>query len=204
MTLVSTAGQSSGTSPAQARKLAQQILAERRFQPPRQPRPFRRPLTWLGRQLTDVFGPLIRPIVRQHTLFGVLAILAFIAFVAYLVTLGRKRVRLDADRRLLDAPSHTDPAELDAAADRARAAGHHDLALRLRFKAGLMRLERAGRIGPSDGRTNGDVRRQLQSDTFTELADRFDEVVYGGDAASAADDDRARDGWRSILAGSDR
>ena len=187
--------------PDAARELARRILAERRFQPRRSPQPLRRPITWVGQKINDITDPLVRPL-RQHSWLLVLIAVAGLAlFVVFTLRVGRGRIQAAVDRRLLHGDTAVDPDELDAAADRAAASGDHELALRLRFKAGLVRLERAGRIGPSSGRTNGDVRRQLESESFTALADRFDEVVYGGDDATAGDDRDARDGWRHVLSG---
>ena len=188
-------------SPGNARQLARRILAQRRFQPEKSPQPLRRPITWIGEKLNDIVGPLFRPFLRMGWLVAVVAVIALVAVVAFATYVGRGRIQSHQDRRLLEAGPEVDPATLDAAANRAVTAGDHELALRLRFKAGLIRLERAGRIAPSLGRTNGDVRRQLSSQSFESLADRFDEVIYGGDPATEADDERTRTGWRDVLSG---
>ena len=188
-------------SPEYARQSARRILAQRRFQPEKSPQPLRRPITWIGEKLNDIFGPLFRPFLRMGWLVAVVAVIALVVVVAFATYVGRGRIQSHQDRRLLEAGPEVDPATLDAAANRAVTAGDHELALRLRFKAGLIRLERAGRIAPSLGRTNGDVRRQLSSQSFESLADRFDEVIYGGDPATEADDERTRTGWRDVLSG---
>ncbi len=188
-------------SPDAARQLARRILAQRRFQPEKSPQPLRRPITWIGQKINDLTSPLFRVLGRSGWILVVVSVVALVMVVAFATYVGRGRIQSHQDRRLLEAGPEVDPATLDAAANRAVTAGDHELALRLRFKAGLIRLERAGRIAPSLGRTNGDVRRQLSSESFESLADRFDEVIYGGEPATEADDERTRTGWRDVLSG---
>ena len=188
-------------SPDAARQLARRILAQRRFQPEKSPQPLRRPITWIGQKINDLTSPLFRVLGRSGWILVVVSVVALVMVVAFATYVGRGRIQSHQDRRLLEAGPEVDPATLDAAANRAVTAGDHELALRLRFKAGLIRLERAGRIAPSLGRTNGDVRRQLSSESFESLADRFDEVIYGGEPATEADDERTRTEWRDVLSG---
>lgn len=194
-------GMQTTQSPDAARQLARRILAQRRFQPEKSPQPLRRPITWLGQKINDLTSPLFGLFARSRWILALLTVAALVAVVAFATYVGRGRIQSHQDRRLLEAGPDVDPASLDAAANRAVIGGDHELALRLRFKAGLIRLERAGRIAPSLGRTNGDVRRQLSSESFESLADRFDEVIYGGESATEADDERTRTGWRDVLSG---
>ncbi len=73
-----------------------------------------------------------------------------------------------------------DPDELERAADAAERAGRLDDAVRLRFRAGLLRLGSRGAIRYRPSVTTGEVRRVLGSDTFDELARTFEAVAYGG------------------------
>jgi hypothetical protein len=48
--------------------------------------------------------------------------------------------------------------------------------------------------------STGEVARTLRSPAFDRAAARFDEVVYGGRPAAAADVDAARSAWDAVLA----
>ena len=77
-----------------------------------------------------------------------------------------------------------DPRALDRRADAAEAAGDLEAALRLRFRAGLLRLDARGAIEFRPSISTYEVRRTLHSDDFDALAATFDDVVYGGRAAA--------------------
>jgi hypothetical protein len=92
-----------------------------------------------------------------------------------------------------------DPAELERRADAAERAGDTEAALRLRFEAGLVRLDRAGAIVLRDSTTSGAVLRTLGPSSFDELASRHDDVVYGGRPAGSDDLESARALWPRVL-----
>jgi hypothetical protein len=94
-----------------------------------------------------------------------------------------------------------DPAELERAADAAERAGQLDVAVRLRFRAGLLRLGNRGAIRYRPSVTTNEVRRVLGSETFDELARTFDAVAYGGRDAGPPDVDAARREWPRVVAG---
>jgi len=71
--------------------------------------------------------------------------------------------------------------------------------VRLRFRAGLLRLARLRAISDDVSTTSGQVSRQLHSPSFDELAGTFDEVVYGGRAADQDDAVAARGRWDDVL-----
>jgi hypothetical protein len=91
-------------------------------------------------------------------------------------------------------PARDDPRAIERRAEEAEAAGDHALAVRLRFRAGLLRLG----IRPSQ--PSGEVARTLRSEDFDALARTFDEVIYGGRAARAADSEEARRRWPAVVA----
>jgi hypothetical protein len=97
-----------------------------------------------------------------------------------------------------------DPAELERLADDAEREGRLDHALRLRFRAGLLRLGERGAIRYRPSLTTGEVRRALGSDTFDELARTFEGVAYGGRDASPPDLERARQSWPDVVAAATR
>ena len=92
-----------------------------------------------------------------------------------------------------------DPAVLDAAADAAEAAGDLAAAVRLRYEAGLVRLVRADRIELRPETTASGAAGQVDLPVMYELTADFEQVVYGGRAAVAADVDRARAGWADVV-----
>ena len=70
-----------------------------------------------------------------------------------------------------------DPRELERVADDAERAGDYALALRLRFQAGVMRLQMNGRIRRGRTTTTRAIGRQLRLREFDDLGRTFDAVV---------------------------
>jgi hypothetical protein len=93
-----------------------------------------------------------------------------------------------------------DPGKLERRADEAERRGELEQALRLRFRAGLLRLQRADAIPARDSLTSGEVARRLRSADFDRLAGVFDEVVYGGRRPERADLESSRASWARVLA----
>jgi hypothetical protein len=92
-----------------------------------------------------------------------------------------------------------DPRKLEAEANDAERRGDHELAIRLRFRAGLLRLGLAKVIPFRPSLTTGELRRLLTSPEFDRLGSDFDEIVYGGRRAGAEDAAAARAGWDQVL-----
>ena len=181
------------------------ILAERRFHGTGPPRPFRRALTWLG----DRLEPLARPIRwlaawipgGGNVLWTLLALAVVAAAAAVAVWLGRQRGGAVFERqRRAERERGIDPRTLDRYADEAEARGELESALRLRFRAGLVRLAQVRAIPEPETLTSRQLIALLHSEQFDRLAHTLDEVVYGGRAASSADLDAARSGWPQVLA----
>ncbi len=190
--------------PDAARREARKILSDRRFHPGRAPKPFRGPLEWIGDRLRGIFNWLgdVFSHVPLPLLF--LAVAALVALVAWRIALAvsrrrvtRAKTRGDASRRQFD--DREDPDALDRAADAAERAGDLDTALRLRFRAGLLRLGSRGAITYRPSVTTGEVRRTLGSDTFDDLAETFENVAYGGQHADAPAVEHARREWPRVL-----
>ncbi len=92
-----------------------------------------------------------------------------------------------------------DPADLERQAVEAEAAGDLERALRLRFQAGLIRLHLLGVLeAPVDG-PNGQLAGTLGSEEFDDLAQTFDEVVYGRREPVVDDVVAARREWPKVL-----
>jgi hypothetical protein len=92
-----------------------------------------------------------------------------------------------------------DPDALERAADEAERDGDLARAVRLRFRAGLLRLGDRGAITYRPSVTTGEVRRTLGSARFDELAGTFEAVTYGGRPADRPDVDSARREWPRVL-----
>ena len=192
--------------PDSARRMAEEILADRRFHPRRAPRPFAGFFRRVGELVVD---PVIRFFERigDH-LPGVgsgpwLALAAVVVVIAVVLTVrlsaGRGRQLLAGGRRVATGDDGLDPAELERRAEEAEHRGDLDTALRLRFRAGLGRLDDAGLVRLRPGLTNAAVSRALRSPGFDELAGDFDEVAYGGRPATETDVATARSTWPTVV-----
>jgi hypothetical protein len=91
------------------------------------------------------------------------------------------------------------PEELERAAADAESAGDLSLAVRLRFRAGLLALERQGMISLRASLTTAAIERRLDSREFARVAETFEEVAYGGRIPDRDDLEAQRAGWRRVL-----
>lgn len=189
----------------QARRQAQEVLDGRRFKPARVPRPFAGILRTLGGWLEPVGEPLGR-LWRQvvDTVAGRLALVGLVFGVAALMSvrlIGRRSPgNVHRSRPFGVDGDSLDPDELERQAAAAERAGDLDHAVRLRFVAGVLRLDQAGVIAYRSSLTTGQLRERLHSASFAELAAAFDEIAYGGRAAGEADVRAATDVWPRVLA----
>ncbi|HVF53151.1 MAG TPA: DUF4129 domain-containing protein [Actinomycetota bacterium] len=197
-------GAGDATDASGARRKASELLAHRKYHPPDVPRPLRGALERMGEALEPIgrwFGRLAGALPGgEPTLWIALAII-----ILALVSLITIRAIRKSEKDKVRATGRADEEEalslkdLEAAATAAEKAGDWTRALRLRFRAGLVRLARARVIPSSDVSTNGAIARELKLTTFSELAHRFDEVYYGGARASSEDVRAARRGWKDLL-----
>ena len=183
--------------PARAQDDARAILSERRFLEPDVPRPFRRPLAWLGARI----DALADRVPGGPPVFWVLlgaVVVALAALVAARV--GRRRAAQAVERgRAETARGEVDVRRLEEEAAEAERSGDLERAVRLLFRAGLLRLARARAIVLRDSLTTGQVRRELRSPDFDGVARVFDEVAYGRRPPEPADVEASRAGWRRVL-----
>jgi hypothetical protein len=200
--------QPAGAGPVpNARGQAEKILSERRFQDDATPRPLRRPLEWLsapvrraGKALDRLVTWLASPLPGgESTFWAIVALLVCAAAAVLAVRISRGRVGATREGVRRRRAPRLDPGRLEREADEAEGHGDFELALRLRFRAGLIRLGLAEAIPLRDSLTSGEVRRRLQQDEFDLLATTFDEVVYGGRSPQRSDVERARAGWPRVL-----
>jgi hypothetical protein len=148
----------------------------------------------------DWIGRVLRPVPGWVWLTLAIAVVAAIA--ARIVVVSRRRRVTGTGRgrshTLADAEAE-DPGALERDADDAERRGDLERAIRLRFRAGLLRLGDRGAITYRPSVTTGEVRRVLGSETFDELAGTFEGIAYGGRAAGPPDIDAARRQWPRVL-----
>lgn len=184
---------------ATARRQAAHILAERRFHRHEVPRPFRGLLDALSR----IFEPVVRALgdLFGQPLIGWPLTAAIVLAALFLVA---QRVRGRTWEGLHGggerAPRPVDPARLEREADEAERRGDLERAIRLRFRAGLLRLDRARAIELEASTTSGAVSRRLRSRDFDDVAGSFDAVVYGRRPPRGEDVELSRAGWTRVLA----
>ncbi|MBW3594886.1 MAG: DUF4129 domain-containing protein [Actinobacteria bacterium] len=201
--------------PGAERAEARDILSQDRYRPDDIPRPFRGVLEWIAARLepvanvidgiygwiTDVFSFLVRRTPGgAATIWTIIGFVVVAAVAALTKTVVERRGAARAQRAAAgDLIRSDDPRELERRAAAARARGEHDLAVRLLFRAGLLRLARARVIPPRDSLTTGQIRRLLRSPEFDRIGTSFDEIAYGRRPATDADSRAARDAWSELL-----
>ena len=176
---------------------AREVVSERRFHETEVPGPFTGVIRWLRDRLLDLGivlpgGPPVVWIVLAAIL------VAAVWFVARRLLTSRVQASV-AQQRALAVARDEDPRALDRRADAAEAAGDLELALRLRFRAGLLRLDRHGAIEFRPSISTIEVRRTLHSEDFDALAATFDDVVYGGRPPAIDDLEAARERWPNVI-----
>ncbi len=91
-----------------------------------------------------------------------------------------------------------DPRRLEAEADAAEASGDLELAVRLRFRAGLLRLERQGLLAGRDVLTAAEIADRLQSPSFRKLAADLEEILYAEAPAQSSHARSSRELWPQV------
>jgi hypothetical protein len=186
-------------TPAEARREAHRILGERRFHGSSVPQPLHGFLHRLGERLAFVgrwWHALARAVGGQDVLWWIVGGIVVALAVFFATRLAKRRTRADRDARALaKAERSMDPRELEKLADEAERRGDLEIALRLRFRAGLARLALADRLPARPSLRTYEARRILGSPRFDRLARDFDEIVYGRRAARPADVKIAREEW---------
>jgi hypothetical protein len=190
-------------TPSQARDQARRILAERRFHGTKLPRPLHGALDWLSRHLHFLgraWHSLSVGVGGQDVLWSIVGAACVAVAVTVALRLARRRVRLEASLASGGARERAeDPGELERLAAEAERRGDLEIALRLRFRAGLLRLGRAHVLPLRPSLRTAEARRAVRSPRFDRLARDFDEVVYGRRDVRADDLAAARDEWPRVL-----
>jgi hypothetical protein len=187
--------------PEVAREQAREILSDARYESGDSvPRPLRGPLEWLGDRLRPVWEWLADVAAAVPWPVWVALAVAIVAAVVWAIARANERRRLAAGRQeAATARDRPDPVALEAEADRAEHAGDFARAVRLRFRAGLLRLDMQGTTDASTSTTNTAVRATLDSAIFDTLSGSFEEIAYRERDATDDDTARARDDWPRVL-----
>ncbi len=161
----------------------------------------------LGRPLRWIFHHVLVHIGHGFTFaFGgawpvALGVLALGVGVLVATLLIRRRGRISAQRGT--GPSAgglgEDAGALERRADEAELSGDHEAAVRLRFRAGLLRLKTSGVIAEYTSQTRHQLSVRIDSPTFDALARRHEMIVYGREPATSFDATTARDSWPHVL-----
>lgn len=148
----------------------------------------------LGRAVRELLDLLDRAAARVPGGGLGLLLLAALLVLLVAVVLARLRPRRDGRRAaLFDAAAPATAADHRRLADAAAARGDHADAVRERLRAVVRDLEERGVLDPRPGRTAGEVARDAGAAVPAVAGDLrrgvrlFDDVWYGGRAATAAD-----------------
>jgi hypothetical protein len=192
-----------GPDASEARAHAREILDERRFRGSAVPRPFTGILRWLGDRLQpvrDLFDDIAgwipggRPVALL--ILSALVLLAALGLARGSIRRGASAAARSSRAR---APGREDPEALERDADRAAAAGEWETAVRLRFRAGLLRLDARELIEYRPSLTTGEVADTVRSPAFERVGADFDAIAYGGRPAGEQDEAASREGWQRVL-----
>jgi len=205
-------GGTAGTAAAAAaRKAAEKILSGPEFvaHGAKTAKPLAGVLNRLGQWLRDLFDPVGRPFGSAFDWLGRLlgptgaevtvgVALAVGAFLVIVIVVRRSARLGRADQLAGTAASPDDPARLERQADEAEQRGDNELAVRLRFRAGLLRLERGGLLTGRETRTSRDIAAILHSPSFSRLATDLEEILYAEMPADETHAEAARTLWPRV------
>ena len=138
--------------------------------------------------------------VAPHVLWSIVAAACIVAAVSVAARLARRRAGRDAFSVAAAARARGDDArELERLADEAERRGDLEVALRLRFRAGLLWLGREKALPSRPSLRTREARRLLRNPRFDRLARDFDEIVYGRRPVRSEDVTSARSEWPLVL-----
>jgi hypothetical protein len=190
-------------SASEARAQAHEILDQSRYKGAGLPRPLEKPIGWLADRLeplidrvNDLGGsvPGGPPVV--WTLLAILVLL--LASMITSTSIRRRAIAIERERAAA-VPAADNPQALEHEASKAERDGQWERAVRLRFRAGLLRLDRRKVLVYRPSLTTGEVARTLKEPAFDEVGARFDEIAYGGRPAEREDAELSERGWKDVL-----
>jgi hypothetical protein len=201
-------GAAIATGAAEARRQAASILHESRYRGSSVPRPLHGVLETIGdglgsvgHAITTVVDDLARVLPGGPAVAWTVVGLLVLAVAVVAGRLAARRVAAGRGVRAAAATPALSAGQLRARADEAERGRDYALALRLRFRAGLVELAERDLVRSPALLTSGELSRRLSSADFDALAGRFDEVAYGGRPAAAGDVADARARWGELLKG---
>lgn len=199
---------SGGSLAGAAGPAAREIVEDRKYTGTDLPRPFKALFDWIGgviEPVVDAISDAIRSVPGPpEIIYALLGAIALgLAVWGFTRIAGRRAGAGTVDRRApaTGAEIRDDLSALERDAAAAERAGDYERAVRLRFRAGLLALDRRGVLVYRSSLTTGDVSRTLASPRFDEVGLSFDRIVYGRVPAAAEDATFAREGWQDVLAG---
>lgn len=195
-----------------ARATAREILHETRFRGPAVPRPLHGLLHAIGQALSGPSKLVNDGVVQLGRILPGGVATAWVVLALAVAGIGTLVVRRYSRRALIPSSdaltgagaSAERAAELERQADEAERQGRLADAVRLRFRAGLVRLSEQGAIPAPRSTPTRELSRMLRSPAFDALARRFEEIAYGAARAARSDVEEARRGWSALLKGGDR
>lgn len=120
--------------------------------------------------------------------------------VAVAAVIAKRRLRAETDQqRAINVERRGDADELEDLANTAEAAGRFEEAVRLRFRAGLMRLDDLEVIAYDPALATGAVRGAVHMGEFDAVASQFERVAYSDYAPQRTDVTSHRQGWQTVL-----
>ena len=203
--------QFAAVDPNAARDAAREILRGREFRPAGSPKPLEGVVTWIGDRLNgiaegigDFFSGLFKPLFELlpgnwGVTLGIALCVGIAAFVIWLVSRNVVRAPNVAATASNGAAPDTDPKDLEAAAQRAERDEQFELAIRLRYRAGLIRLDHARVIELQPWNTAALLTRKVASPRFDRITDTFEAITYGGRAATGTQANTVRAEWSTLL-----
>ena len=188
---------------AASRANVRKVLSGGEYETHEPPRPLRGVLGAIGRSLRPIGRPIARVwrwLLDDPRRYVPFAVVLLVVVVASTLRMSRNRSIFTGTRGGRFVPSEPDdPDELERRADERERAGDFDAAVRLRFRAGLLRLDSLGALSYRPSLTAGAAVRAVASPTLATLAVSFDEIAYGGRVAGSDDAAAARSGWEHVL-----
>ena len=125
-----------------------------------------------------------------------------VLFVAAVVASGMGRrtiLEREAAAGLSKEPGKAGARNLGREADEAERRGDFAAAVRLRFQAGLVRLDEMGSIELRPSLTASGAARESGLAAIGTLASPYEEIAFGGREAAEADAERQRSGWKQVV-----
>jgi hypothetical protein len=157
------------------------------------------PARWIWRHLLHPTGHLFS--VAFGSVWPVVAVATAVIMgvVIAAVVISRRQRPGIALRGAVTSIGREDPQDLETLADRSEEAGDLQAAVRLRFRAGVIRLEQTGVVVRGSTRTTREIGRLVMSPTFEGLAADLESIVYAGAVATADQVRDAKNGWPVVV-----